>query len=432
MSQLTISPAKGPLRGTVMVPGDKSITHRGLILGALAEGTTTISGYSHGEDCLNTLKVIRQLGVEVDGDAHSLLVKGKGLRGLSEPPSILDCGNSGTGLRLLSGVLAGQNFFSVLSGDSSLRNRPMKRVVTPLREMGAEVSGRQGGAFAPLAFNGRELRGIHYQSPVASAQIKSCVLLAGLSAIGTTVVEEPSRSRDHTERLFAYLGIPIKVSDHRVSIEGKNTFEGKPIVVPGDISAAAFFMVAASLVPGSEVFISNVGLNPERTGILEILLSMGADITVSELREVSGEPVGDMRIRAARLKGLTIGADMVPKTIDEFPVLCVAAAFAEGQTRITDAQELRVKETDRIHAMATQLKKLGVAIEERADGLLIEGNSSLVGGDCESFGDHRVVMSLAVAGLMGRTQTRIDDVDCVETSFPGFYGKLLELLTNSE
>ena len=432
MSHLTISPANTPLQGTVIIPGDKSITHRGLILGALAEGETSITGYSHGEDCLNTLKVIRQLGIEVDGDAHSLLVKGKGLRGLSEPQSILDCGNSGTGMRLLAGVLAGQGFFSVLTGDSSLRGRPMRRVVTPLREMGAEISGRQGGELAPLAINGRELHAIHYRSPVASAQIKSCVLLAGLSAEGVTVVEEPSRSRDHTERLFAYLGLPITVSDRTVSIEGKHGIEGKPITVPGDISAAAFFMVAASLVPGSEVFIPNVGLNPERTGILEILLKMGADITVSDLREVSGEPVGDMCIRSARLKGLTIGADMVPKTIDEFPILCVAAAFADGQTRITDAQELRVKETDRIHAMATQLKKLNVAIEEQPDGLLIDGNAQLTGGNCESFGDHRVVMSLAVAGLLGKTSTTIEDVECVETSFPGFHGKLLDLLTKSE
>ncbi len=431
MSQLTISPAQHPLQGTVVVPGDKSITHRALILGALAEGETRITGYSQGEDCLNTLKVIRQLGVQVVEDGSSLIVHGKGLYGLKEPDAILDCGNSGTGLRLLAGVLAGQNFFTVLTGDSSLRSRPMRRVVAPLRKMGAQISGRQGGEFAPLAIIGGDLQGMQYQSPVASAQVKSCVLLAGLFAKGQTVVEEPSRSRDHTERMLQYLGLPIEVADRSTKIQGKQTFQGRPLSVPGDISAAAFFMVAATLIPGSDVLIPNVGLNPERTGILEILLRMGADITVSNAHEEAGEPVGDMRVRSASLTGLTIEPNMVPKTIDEFPILCVAAAFAKGSTQITGAQELRVKETDRIKAMATELKKLNVGIEEHPDGLLIEGNANLTGGVCESYGDHRVVMSLAVAALRGQAPTTIKDVQCVETSFPGFQGKLLDLLTIS-
>lgn len=432
MSQFTILPTKKPLRGSLSVPGDKSITHRALIFGALAQGQTRIAGYSKGEDCLNTLDAIRALGADVQETPEGLEVTGKGLWGLQEPLNVLDCGNSGTGLRLLAGVLAGQNFFSVLTGDSSLRSRPMGRVVTPLRQMGAVISGRRGGELAPLAIQGTGLKGILYESPVASAQIKSCVLLAGLFAEGTTIVKEPRRSRDHTERLLSYLGVPLQVDGCTVQLQGRPSFDGKPIEVPGDISAAAFFMVAASIVPDSDILLTDIGLNPERTGILDILIEMGADITIVNQREISGEPVGDIRVRSAPLRGMTIGPELIPKTIDELPILCVAAALAHGQTRITGAQELRVKETDRIRAMATELSRLHVEVEEQPDGLVINGGSLIKGAVCQSYGDHRVVMSLAICALVAESPITIEDVACVETSFPGFKDKLLELLTNSE
>ena len=431
MNQLSISPSSGPLRGTVSVPGDKSITHRALILGALAEGPTRITGYSRGEDCLNTLAVVRELGVDVQEIPDGLNVIGKGLWGLTEPANVLDCGNSGTGLRLLAGLLAGQRFFSVLTGDASLRSRPMGRVVQPLRQMGATISGRQGGKLAPLGIQGGPLQSVEYESPVASAQIKSCVLLAGLFVEGTTTVKEPMKSRDHSERMLQYLEIPLHVDGNTVQITGQQSFEGKPISVPGDISAAAFFLVAASIVPDSDLLLTGIGINPERTGILDVLAAMGADISILNPREESGEPVGDLRVRATRLKGTTIGPNLIPKTIDELPILCVAAALAEGETQISGAEELRVKETDRIHAMAVELARIGVGVEERPDGLVIQGGSVLRGATCQSYGDHRVVMSLAIAGLVAKEPIGIDDVDCVETSFPGFHGKLLDLLTNS-
>ncbi len=431
MSRLSIEAAKGPLRGTLTVPGDKSITHRAFILGALAQGRTRITGYSHGEDCLNTLGVIQALGIEVQEISDGLEVRGQGLWGLREPSQVLDCGNSGTGLRLLAGVLAGQPFFSVLTGDDSLRSRPMGRVAKPLRQMGAVISGRQEGNLAPLGIQGGELKAIEYDSPVASAQIKSSVLLAGLFANGHTRVSEPMKSRDHTERLLSYFDLPVTVDGCTTALEGRCSFQGKPIAVPGDISAAAFFIVAASIVPDSEILLTGIGLNPERIGIVEILLAMGADITVLDQRDESGELVGDLRVRASPLRGVAIGPGLIPKTIDELPILCVAAAVAEGVTRITGAQELRVKETDRIHAMAVELANIGVQVEEQPDGLIIYGGGPFHGATCRSYGDHRVVMSLAIAGLLADTPVVIDDVQCVDTSFPGFHDKLLELLTNS-
>ncbi len=432
MSLLRMAPAAGPLRGTLTVPGDKSITHRALILGALAHGNTHITGYSTGEDCLSTLGVVRALGIDVLERPEGLTVIGKGLWGLTEPSNVLDCGNSGTGLRLLAGVLAGQKFFSVLTGDASLRGRPMGRVVKPLRQMGAVISGRKSGDLAPLGIQGSVLQAMQYESPIASAQIKTCVLLAGLFAEGITTIQEPMKSRDHSERMFSYFGIPLQVEGCAVQVHGQPSFEGKPIPVPGDISAAAFFLVAASIVPDSEVLITGVGLNPERIGILDVLSAMGADIVTLNMREEAGEPVGDLCVRATQLKGMTVGPDLIPKTIDELPVLCVAAALADGETRITGAQELRVKETDRIHAMAVELTRIGVVVEEQPDGLVIQGGSTLRGAQCQSYGDHRVVMSLAIAGLVSKEPMIIEDVDCVETSFPGFHSKLLDLLTNSK
>jgi len=437
MSALTITPA-GPLKGTIAVPGDKSITHRAIILSALAEGDSTISAYCRGEDCLNTMRAFRAMGIQIEERPEQLRVRGKGCWGLTEPAQPLDCGNSGTGIRLLAGLLAGQDFFTILTGDESIRRRPMGRIVKPLREMGATIAGRKGGELAPLAITGSRLRGLAYTSPVASAQVKSSLLLAGLYAEGTTRVSEPRKSRDHTERLFRYFGIPVQEDGASVTIQGRPSvgWAGKPVTVPGDLSAAAFFIVGATLVPGSDVTITSVGINQTRTGILEILTEMGANIQILNRRDEAGEPVADLRVRAALLHGVRIGAERIPQTIDEFPILCVAAALAEGDTAITGAGELRVKESDRIATMATELRRMGASAEETKDGLTIQGlgharPKRLRGADCASYGDHRVAMAMAIAGLTAEGKTKIQDTDCIETSFPGFESKLLELLTKN-
>jgi 3-phosphoshikimate 1-carboxyvinyltransferase len=437
MSALTITPA-GPLQGTIAVPGDKSITHRAIILSALAEGDSAISAYCRGEDCLNTMRAFEAMGIQIEERPEQLRVRGKGLWGLTEPRQPLDCGNSGTGIRLLTGLLAGQDFFSTLTGDESIRRRPMGRIVKPLREMGAKIAGRKGGEFAPLAITGSRLHGIVYDSPVASAQVKSCLLLAGLYAEGTTHITEPRRSRDHTERMFRYFGIPLREDGLRLSVQGRPSagWTAKPVTIPGDLSAAAFFIVGASLVPGSDVTVTSVGVNQTRTGVLEILTEMGANIQVLNRRDEAGEPVADLRVHAASLHGIQIGAERIPQTIDEFPILCVAAVLAEGETTITGAGELRVKESDRIATMTTELGKMGASIEETKDGLIIQGlgatkTKRLRGAACTSYGDHRVAMSMAIAGLTAEGATKIQDTDCIETSFPGFESKLLELLTKN-
>jgi 3-phosphoshikimate 1-carboxyvinyltransferase len=438
MSVLTITPA-GPLKGTIAVPGDKSITHRAIILSALAEGDGTIAAYCRGEDCLNTMRAFQAMGIQIEERPEQLRVRGKGLWGLTEPRQPLDCGNSGTGIRLLTGLLAGQDFFSTLTGDESIRRRPMGRIVKPLREMGAKIAGRKGGEFAPLAITGSRLHGIAYDSPVASAQVKSCLLLAGLYAEGTTHITEPRRSRDHTERMFRYFGIPLREDGLRLSVQGRPSvgWTAKSVTIPGDLSAAAFFIVGASLVPGSDMTIAAVGINPTRTGILDILTEMGANIQILNRRDEADEPVADIRVRSAELRGVRIGPDRIPQTIDEFPILCVAAVLAEGETTITGASELRVKESDRIATMAAELRKMGASIEETQDGLVIQGlgatkTKRLRGATCTSYGDHRVAMSMAIAGLAAEGETKIQGVDCIETSFPGFESKLLELLTKND
>jgi len=437
MASLTIQP-RGPLTGTVSVPGDKSITHRAVILSALAEGESLITGYCPGEDCLQTVRAFRAMGIRIGEQPDHLRVYGKGLWGLKEPEYPLDCGNSGTAIRLLTGLLAGQDFFTVLTGDESVRRRPMGRVVKPLREMGAVIAGRKGGELAPLAVSGSRLHGIAYRTPVASAQVKSALLLAALSAEGVTRITEPHRSRDHTERLFRYFGIPLQEDGSALVFQGRPSvgWAGKDLPVPGDLSAAAFFIVGASIVPGSDLTITGVGVNPTRTGLLEALTEMGGDIQVLNRREQAGESVADLRVRAAALRGIHLGAERIPKMIDEFPILCVAAALADGETTITGAQELRVKESDRIATMAIELRKLGVTVSETPDGLTIRGlggqqTRRLRGASCHSHGDHRVAMSLAIAGLVADAPTRIEETDCIDTSFPGFEGKLLELLTQS-
>jgi 3-phosphoshikimate 1-carboxyvinyltransferase len=419
MQSYTVQSAKG-VRGEIRVPGDKSISHRSIMFGSIANGVTKVTGFLRGEDALATLEAFRAMGIQVDDDGETLTIHGKGLHGLTEPADVLDCGNSGTSIRLLTGLLAGQNFFSVLSGDKYLRARPMKRVVGPLSRMGAKILGRDGGEKAPLAIQGSKLKGIEYDSPVSSAQIKSAIMLAGLYADGETVVREPHLSRDHSERMLRHFGATIDSFPGGVRLSGGVELQGRDVAVPGDISSAAFFMVAALIVPGSELLIKGVGVNPTRTGIIDILKGMGADLELLNPREESGEPVADIRVRYSKLKAMEISGDLVPRAIDEFPVICVAAALAEGKTVVSGAAELRVKETDRIAAMATNLRLAGVEVVESPDGMEISGQSTLKGCSADSFGDHRIAMSMLVAGLAADGETSVSDVDCIATSFPGF------------
>jgi 3-phosphoshikimate 1-carboxyvinyltransferase len=433
MSSLTINPAQS-LRGVIALPGDKSVTHRAIMLASLAQGRSHISGYCRGEDCLNTMRAFQAMGIEIQESPERLDVQGKGLWGLRESDVPIDCGNSGTGIRLLTGLLAGQDFFTVLTGDASIRRRPMGRIVRPLREMGAAIAGRRGGELAPLAVTGRKLTGMTYASPVSSAQVKSALLLAGLFAEGITTVTEPRASRDHTERIYRYYGIPCSQRGTTVSVEGRPSsgWPAKNLRVPGDFSAAAFFLVAGTIAPGSEITIRQVGVNPTRIGLLTILTRMGANIQVLNVREEAGEPVADLVVRSAALKGVSVSAEEIPHMIDEFPILCVAAAVAEGDTVVSGAEELRVKESDRITTMAVELRKLGVSMTERPDGMIIHGGghtARLTAATCDSHGDHRVAMSIAVAGLVAEGATTITDSGCIETSFPGFESKLLDLLT---
>lgn len=426
----TVSPAKS-LRGELHVPGDKSISHRSIMLGSLAEGTTRVSGFLMGEDNLSTWKIFEAMGVSIrQTGPDALEIDGVGLDGLAEPQNVLDCGNSGTTMRLMCGLLAGQNFFSVLTGDQYLRRRPMKRVVTPLAGMGARIWGRNGGERAPLAIQGGSLKPITYASPVASAQVKSAILLAGLSVAGETRVTEPHLSRDHSERMLACFGADVRPFAGGVSLVGRPRLVAQEVVVPGDISSAAFFMVAGLVTPGAEFTIRNVGINPTRSGVIDILTAMGGQLELLDIREQSGEPVADVLVRHSRLKGIDIGGDMVPRAIDEFPVISVAAALAEGTTTIRDAEELRVKETDRIAAMVSELGKLGAQVEARPDGMVITGVEQLNSGEVSSHGDHRIAMSMAIAALSARGNVKIEDVACTETSFPGFW-QLLDTIRNA-
>ena len=425
----TVIEQKGGLKGEVTVPGDKSISHRAVIIGSLAKGKTRIIEPSRGDDNLRTLNAFRMMGIEVDEPkVDQLIINGRGLYGLTEPEDIIDAGNSGTTVRLLTGLLTGQRFFSVITGDRYLRKRPMKRVVEPLSSMGAKIWGRENGNFAPLVINGTRLNPIDYISPIASAQVKSAILLAGLYADGVTKITEPSLSRDHTERMLRFFGANLKRDDNSVSIAGGSNLDGREIEIPGDISSAAFFIVAASVIPNSEVFLKRVGVNPSRTGILEVLKKMGANIQLLNEYETWGEPVADILVKTSRLKGTKIEGDLIPKTIDELPILSVAASVAEGDTVIKDAKELRVKETDRIKAVASELKKFGAEVEEFDDGMRISGKDELKGCDCQSFGDHRIAMSLIIAGLMASGKTVVEDTSCIGTSFPEFKDKLFSLI----
>jgi len=414
-----VSPG-GCLGGELKVPGDKSISHRAIMLGALADGTSDVTGFLGGADALATLAAFRAMGVAIsDPDAGALTIQGVGLDGLEPPKAPLDLGNSGTSMRLLAGIMAGQGFDTTLVGDASLSRRPMTRVTEPLKAMGAGVATDQDGT-APLTFRGgRRLWGIDYELPVASAQVKSCLLLAGMYADGTTRVSEPATTRDHTERMLAGFGYPVRRQRATAELAGGGRLGARGIAVPADISSAAFFLVGAAIAPGSDVLLTDVGLNPTRTGVLRILERMGAAITVRNEREVSGEPLGDIRVRGSRLQGIDIGPDLVPLAIDEFPALCIAAAAAEGETVVTGAEELRVKESDRIQVMAEGLGAIGVTAEPREDGIRIVGGP-LRGGRVDAHGDHRIAMAFAMAGLVSGEGIRVDDCANVATSFPGF------------
>lgn len=419
MSDWTSAPA-GPLRGELRVPGDKSISHRAIMLAALAEGTSRITGFLEGEDTRATARAFAQMGVRIEAPQPSeRVVHGAGLRGLRAPNGPIDCGNAGTGMRLLAGLLAGQAFDSTLIGDESLSRRPMRRVTEPLIQMGARIDAEQGG-LPPLRIAGkRALRGVDYEVPIASAQVKSAILLAGLYADGVTSVREPHPTRDYTERMLAAFGWPIEFAPGWAKLGGGHRLQARAIEVPADFSSAAFFVVAASIVPGSEIVLRDVGINPRRTGLLHALRAMGADIDGINSRSIGGEPVADLVVRHAPLHGIEVPLELVPDMIDEFPVLFIAAAAARGTTRIRGAAELRVKESDRIAVMAKGLRALGIRIEETPDGAIIEGGR-FDGGEVDSAGDHRCAMGFAVAGLLAGEPIRIGDCANVATSFPGF------------
>jgi 3-phosphoshikimate 1-carboxyvinyltransferase len=418
------------LEGTLIPPGDKSISHRALLLNAIAGGDAVVENFLDGEDCRATLRCLRSLGVEVReegmaGEGLRLRVSGRGLDGLAESEDVLDAGNSGTTMRLMAGLLAGRPFLSVLTGDASLRSRPMGRVVEPLRSMGATVAGRRGDTLAPLVIRGGRLHAVDYRLPVASAQVKSAVLLAGLYADGVTAVHEPAPTRDHTERMLEAMGAPVEAGGCTVRIRRPDAaLRPLSLRVPGDISSAAPWLVAGAVHPEAELRVVGVGLNPTRTGALEVLQAMGADLEVLEERVVGGEPVGDVVVRSSRLRGAEIGGGLVPRAIDELPVLALAAVFAEGTTVIRDAGELRLKESDRIAAVAGELRKLGADVVETEDGMVIRGTGRLEGARCGSHGDHRLAMVLGTAGLLAVGETVVEDAEATEVSYPSFWEHL--------
>lgn len=412
------------LRGTVTVPGDKSISHRAVMLGALADGETHISGFLMGEDCLSTIDCFRKMGVQIDVRDGGVTVHGVGLHGLRAPEGPLYTGNSGTTTRLLSGILAAQPFPVSMTGDASIEQRPMGRIITPLREMGADIRGRDG-KYCPLHIAPAALHGVRYEMPVASAQLKSAILLAGLYADGVTEVVEPAPSRDHTERMLRAMGVQVEQDGCRVAVHAPLALRACSIEVPGDISSAAFFLVAGAIVPGSELTVKNVGINPTRDGVLEVLRAMGADITCTNVRDAA-EPVADLTVRASALHGTEIGGPLIPRLIDELPVLAVAAAFAEGETVIRDAQELKVKESNRIAAMVAELTRAGVDCTETADGMVIRGGRPR-GAAFETYRDHRIAMSMAVLALGAAGESEILDPGVVSISYPGFFDTLRQI-----
>lgn len=414
------------LRGELTVPGDKSISHRAVMFGSLAQGTTRITHFLEGADCLSTISCFRKMGVDIERNASEILVHGKGLHGLSAPSEILDVGNSGTTTRLISGILAGQSFTSELNGDASIQSRPMKRIMTPLQSMGADIVSIKGNGCAPLRITGKSLQAVHYQSPVASAQVKSCVLLAGMYADGITRVTEPVLSRNHTEIMLNYLGAKVTSQGTTASIEPEPLLKAREIQVPGDISSAAYFIAAGLLTPDSQILLRNVGINPTRDGILKVCRAMGADITLLNINE-EGEPVADLLIRSSQLHGTTVEGSIIPTLIDEIPMIAVMAAFAEGTTVIRDAAELKVKESDRIAVVTEGLRRMGTDIQPTEDGMIIHGGKPLQGAKINSYLDHRIAMSFAVAGTICDGTMDIVKGDCVNISYPEFYKDLYSL-----
>ncbi len=429
MAKITIIGKSGPLIGEIITPGDKSISHRAVILSSLAVGTSTINGFLKSEDTLSTLNAFINMGVEIHMTPEILEINGVGIHGLKKPFKTVDAGNSGTTARLLMGLLSGQEFISGLTGDKYLRKRPMRRVVDPLKLMGADITGENNADNLPLIINGRKLKSIKYRLPVASAQVKSAIILAGLFADGETEIIEPQKTRDHTERMLNHLGSRLRTDDKSIFVSPVEKLNPSNLNIPSDISSAAFFIVAALINKGSEIILKNVGLNTARTGILEILKRMGGSIEIQDKKIECGEDIGDLVVKSSNLKGIEINGEDIPRAIDELPIIAAAACFAEGRTVITDAKELRVKETDRIKAVVSEFSKLGADITELEDGMIINGSQQLKGNICDSWGDHRIAMSLAIAATLSSGETTINNSECVNISYPEFFDTLSVLRT---
>lgn len=416
------------LKGEVTIPGDKSVSHRSVMFGSIASGTTEIHNFLQGADCLSTISCFRSMGVEIENRGDTVLVHGNGMRGLKKPDSVLDCGNSGTTTRLISGILAAQDFTVTLTGDASIQKRPMKRIMTPLSLMGARIRSIHDNGCAPLEITGTALHGIHYQSPVASAQVKSAVLLAGLYADGETKVTEPFLSRNHTELMLSRFGAEVHTEDTTAVICPADELYGQQILVPGDISSAAFFLAAGLIVPNSEILIRNVGINPTRDGILHVFRDMGADLTLLNVKRDGGEPTADILVRSSSLHDTVIGGSIIPTLIDELPMIAAAACFADGDTVIRDASELKVKESNRVEVMVRNLSAMGADVEETEDGMIIHGGKALHGAVIDSRLDHRIAMTFAVTGCLADGETEILGAECVDISYPGFYADLQRLM----
>lgn len=416
-----------PLRGEITVPGDKSISHRAVMFGALAKGTTSVTNFLKGADCLSTISCFEKMGIEIEQLPSEILIHGKGLHGLKAPEEVLDAGNSGTTTRLLSGILAGQSFCTTLTGDASIQKRPMTRIITPLSQMGGQIESISGNGCAPLKITGHPLKPLHYLSPVSSAQVKSCILLAGMYAEGITKVTEPYLSRNHSELMLNSFGANIISESTTASIEGNPVLEGQKVIVPGDISSAAYFIAAGLLIPGSEILIKDVGINPTRDGILKVCKDMGADIHLLNRREYGKEPVADLLVKHSSLKATIIEGALIPTLIDELPMIAVMAAFAEGTTIIRDAQELKVKESNRLDIIVQHLSAMGADVVPTEDGMEIHGGKPLKGTVLDSYMDHRIAMSFAVAGMAAEGETEILNASCVDISYPEFYHDLAHI-----
>ena len=420
--------AKPSLKGTLRIPGDKSVSHRSIMFGAIAKGTTTVEGFLQSDDCLSTIDCFSKLGVAISVDGEKVEIKSEGLAAWKEPSELLYTGNSGTTTRLLLGLLAGSHISTVLIGDESIQKRPMRRVTDPLKQMGAKYIGRENGQYTPIAVEGTKLRAINYEMPVASAQVKSAILLAALNAEGETVIKELETSRDHTEKMLQHFGATISVDDQTIRLQGGQTLTSTHVVVPGDISSAAFFLVAGAIVPNSNLTLQNVGLNPTRTGIIDALNEMGTSMRI-ELDELkSHEEMGTIVVKTSSLKGTVIGGDLIPRLIDEIPIIALLATQAHGKTVIKDAEELKVKETNRIDAVVNELKKLGANITATDDGMIIEGPTPLHGADLQTYGDHRIGMMAAIASLITSSPVTIDNAECISVSYPNFFEQLTSVL----